>query len=97
MQKILEDTFQGILIYDNHWSFVADSKLKQFPNANFYYLDDDDNLITKSFQKVIVGNQILHPLTYRNAIVVSKDCTITMLHEVIKINEDHKIIRLESI
>lgn len=97
MQKILEDTFQGILIYDNHWSFVADSKLKQFPNANFYYVYDDDNILTKKFRKTIVVNQILQPLTYRNAIVVSKDCIITMLHEVIKINEDHKIIRLESI
>ena len=96
MQKILEDYFEPILIYDNHWAFVSNSKLKQFPNANFYYLDDDDNLITKSFQKVIVGNQILHPLTYRRAIVVSKDCILPMPHKVLKINEDHKIITLET-
>ena len=94
--KILEDYFEPILIYDNHWSFVVDSKLKQFPNANFYYLDDDYNLITKNFRKVIVVNQILHPLTYRKAIVVSKDCIIPMEYKVLKTNEDHTIITLET-
>ena len=94
--KILEDTFQGILIYDNHWSFVADNKLKQFPNANFYYIYDDDNIITKKFRKSRVVNQILYPLTYHRAIVVSKDCIMPMPHKVLKTNEDHDIIKLET-